>query len=87
MSAFLLLARLWINNLGSGFSQQGEQTVNLNRHSNWIFLSFVLATLLAVLAGFDGIVTVQTTPFGLKVVIDGHSTDCLIDSQLPNNNG
>ncbi|MEH1968175.1 MULTISPECIES: hypothetical protein [unclassified Nostoc] len=77
------------NNLGSGFTyKQGEKTVNLNRHSSWIFLySFVLATLLAVLAGFDGIVTVQTTPFGLKVVVDSHSTDCLIDSQLPNNNG
>ncbi|WP_348535432.1 hypothetical protein [Komarekiella delphini-convector] len=63
--------------------------MNLNSRNTWIFLYCVLfATLLAVLAGFDGSVTVHVTPFGgLKVLINGHSADCLIDPQLPEDNG
>ncbi|MDZ8050346.1 MAG: hypothetical protein RMX68_009500 [Aulosira sp. ZfuVER01] len=58
--------------------------MNLNQRQAWIFLySALLVSLLAMLLGFDGIVSLQVTPFNLRVVIDGHPTGCLIDPQLP----
>lgn len=62
--------------------------MNLNSRNTWIFLYSVLfATLFAMLAGFNGVVIVHMTPFGLKVLINGHSADCLIDPQLPEGDG
>ena len=59
----------------------------MNPLNNYNFRYFtylaLLTTLLAVLAKFDGTVTVQVTPLSLRVEVSNHSTGCLIDPQLP----
>lgn len=42
----------------------------------------LLTILLAVLAKFEGTVTVQVTPLGLQVQVNNHSPGCPIDPQL-----
>jgi hypothetical protein len=62
------------------------QKMNLLNNQNFKYLAYLalLTTLLAVLAKFDGIVSVQVTPLGLQVQVKSHSAECLIDPQLPN---
>ncbi|MDZ8053612.1 MAG: hypothetical protein RMX68_007530 [Aulosira sp. ZfuVER01] len=55
--------------------------MNLPNNHNFRYFIYlaVLTTLIALLANFNGTVTVQVTSFGLQVRVDNHSTGCLID--------
>ncbi|MGI2907237.1 hypothetical protein [Tolypothrix sp. VBCCA 56010] len=59
--------------------------MNLSNHKFKYFAYLaLLTTLLAVLVKFDGTVTVQVTPLGLRMEVNNHSAECLLDPQLPN---
>ncbi|MDZ7969134.1 MAG: hypothetical protein RM368_29990 [Nostoc sp. DedSLP03] len=59
--------------------------MNLINNHNFRYFTYLalLTTLLAVLAKFDGTVTVQVTPLSLQVVVNNRSAGCSIDPQLP----
>jgi hypothetical protein len=60
------------------------KSVNRPERNPWIFLyTALLTTLLAMLLGFDGKVSLRVTPFNFSVVIDGYSPSCVIDVPLP----
>lgn len=59
--------------------------MNLLNNTQLRYLAYLalLTTLLALLAEFDGTVTVQITQSGLEVQIKRHFPSCLIDQPLP----
>ncbi|MDJ0795393.1 MAG: hypothetical protein QNJ51_00950 [Calothrix sp. MO_167.B12] len=50
------------------------------KHLAYMALS---TSLLAMLANFNGIVTVRVTPWRIMVVVNGSPPRCLIDPQIP----
>jgi hypothetical protein len=56
------------------------------KYRYFVYLAFLI-TFLAVLAKYDGIVTVQVTPLSLRVKVDGSTSPpwCLVDPQIPEN--
>ncbi|MEH2329814.1 hypothetical protein [Nostoc sp.] len=52
-----------------------------NRNFIYVACFALFISLLAVLVKFDGVVNVQITPLGLRVVVNGNSAKCLIDTQ------
>ncbi|AFY35131.1 hypothetical protein [Calothrix sp. PCC 7507] len=60
--------------------------MNLPNNPNFRYFAYLalLTTFLAVLAKFDGIITLQVTNLGLQVQVENHSPKCLIDSHPEN---
>ncbi len=56
--------------------------MNISNHLSFRYLIYLalLTTFLAVLAKFDGTITVQVTNLGLQVQVENHFPHCLIDS-------
>jgi hypothetical protein len=54
-----------------------------NHNLKYVAYLALLSILLAIVVKFDGTVSVKVTPLSLRVVVDGYSPRCLIDSPLP----
>ncbi|MFS0517615.1 hypothetical protein ACEYW6_23270 [Nostoc sp. UIC 10607] len=55
----------------------------INRNFTYACLGFLTVLLVAMLTKFDGIVAVQVTPYGIRLVMNNSSTLCPIDQHLP----
>lgn len=52
-----------------------------NKNFQYFFSLALVISLIAVLANFDGTVTVHVTPLGLQVQVNNQSSECLINPE------
>jgi hypothetical protein len=62
---------------------EGKVNLFINRNFNYACLCLLTALLVAMFTKFDGIVAVQVTPDGIRVVMKNSRTLCPIDQHLP----